>query len=225
SGTESVLLATGILGATVMPHVIFLHSALTQGRIVTRNPAQMRRLFHYEVIDVVIAMGLAGLINAAMLVMAAKTFHDAGLVQVDAIEKAYMTLEEVLGPASNMVFALSLLAAGLSSSAVGTMSGQVIMQGFLNYHIPVWLRRGVTMAPALIVILLGLDPTRTLVISQVVLSFGLPFAIIPLVLFTRRRDLMGPLVNTWITTLLASIVAVLILALNGFLLYQLLLGD
>jgi manganese transport protein len=224
-GTESVLLATGILGATVMPHVIFLHSALMQGRIVTRDPVQMRRLFHYEVIDVVIAMGVAGLINVAMLVMAAKTFHEAGLVHVDAIEKAYLTLQAVLGSSANTVFALSLLAAGLSSSAVGTMSGQVIMQGFLKYHIPVWLRRGLTMAPALAVIVVGLDPTRTLVISQVVLSFGLPFAIIPLILFTRRKDLMGSLVNTRPTTAVASASAALILALNGFLLYRIFLGD
>lgn len=225
SGTESILLATGILGATVMPHVIFLHSALTQGRIVTRDPGQMRRLFYYEVIDVAVAMGVAGLINAAMLIMAAKTFHEAGLVDVDAIEKAYLTLEAVLGPAARTIFALSLLAAGLSSSAVGTMSGQVIMQGFLKYHIPVWLRRGVTMAPALVVIFLGLDPTRTLVISQVVLSFGLPFAVIPLILFTCRKDLMGPLVNRRWTTAAAWICAALILSLNAFLLYRLLLGD
>ena len=176
AGTQSVLLATGILGATVMPHVIFLHSALTQGRIVTRDPQQMRRLFRYELVDVVLAMGLAGLINAAMLVMAAKTFHEAGLVHVDAIEKAYMTLEALLGRAANTVFAVSLLAAGLSSSAVGTMSGQVIMQGFLRRHVPVWVRRGVTMAPALAVIMAGIDPTRALVLSQVVLCFGLPFA-------------------------------------------------
>jgi manganese transport protein len=223
-GAESVLLATGILGATVMPHVIFLHSALMQGRIVTRDPQQMKRLFRYEVIDVVIAMGLAGLVNAAMLVMAAKTFNERGLVHVDAIEKAYMTLQAVLGSAANTVFALSLLAAGLSSSAVGTMSGQVIMQGFLKYHIPVWLRRGLTMAPALVVIVAGWDPTRTLVLSQVVLSFGLPFAIVPLILFTRRKDVMGPLVNSRLATLSASAVAVLILSLNAFLLHQLLWG-
>jgi manganese transport protein len=170
-------------------------------------------------------MGVAGLINAAMLVMAAKTFHDTGLTDVDAIEKAYMTLERLLGSWANFVFALSLLAAGLSSSAVGTMSGQVIMQGFLNYHIPVWLRRGVTMAPALVVIFAGLDPTRSLVISQVVLSFGLPFAVIPLLLFTSRRSLMGPLVNRRPTMVLAGLAAALILALNLFLLYEVFLGD
>lgn len=225
SGTESIVLATGILGATVMPHAVFLHSALTQGRIVTREPSQMRRLLRFEIIDVMVAMGLAGMINAAMLIMAAKTFHAAGLVDVDAIEKAYLTLEQVLGKASNFVFALALLAAGLSSSTVGTMSGQVIMQGFLNYHIPVWLRRGITMTPALVVIAIGLDPTRTLVISQVILSFGLPFAIIPLVLFTRRRDVMGVLTNRRWTTALAAVAAVLVVCLNVLLLYRIFAGS
>jgi len=223
-GAESVLLATGILGATVMPHVIFLHSALMQGRIVTRDPQQMKRLFRYEVIDVVIAMGLAGLVNAAMLVMAAKTFNERGLVHVDAIEKAYMTLQAVLGSAANTVFALSLLAAGLSSSAVGTMSGQVIMQGFVHWQIPIWLRRLLTMLPALIVIGVGLEPTRTLVVSQVVLSFGLPFALVPLALFTARADLMGVLVNRRVTTFVFGCVTALIIGLNLFLLYQILSG-
>jgi manganese transport protein len=157
--------------------------------------------------------------------MAAKTFHEAGLVNVDAIEKAYLTLEQVLGPFSNFIFAFSLLAAGLSSSAVGTMSGQVIMQGFLNFHIPVWVRRGVTMAPALLVILLGFDPTRSLVLSQVALSFGLPFAVIPLLWFTSRRAVMGPLVNGRAMMAAAGVCTVLILALNVFLLYRLLLGE
>ncbi len=220
SGSESVLLATGILGATVMPHVIFLHSSLTQNRIITGDPAQLRRLFRYEVLDVVIAMGLAGMINAAMLIMAAATFHHQGLTHIGTIEEAHRTLQPLLGSAASWVFAISLLAAGLSSSSVGTMSGQVIMQGFLHRKIPVWLRRLTTMAPSLAVIAAGLDPTRTLVISQVVLSFGLPFAIIPLILFTRRSDLMGELVNRRGTTVLVSIVAALIVALNGYLLYQ-----
>ena len=223
-GRESVVLAAGILGATVMPHVIFLHSALTQRRIIPRTAAQSRRLFHFEVLDVVLAMGVAGAINAAMLIMAARTFHAQGLVDVDAIEKAYLTLEPLLGKAASTLFALSLLASGLSSSVVGTMSGQVIMQGFLNRHIPLWLRRGVTMAPALIVIFLGLDATRTLILSQVTLSFGLPMAIIPLILFTRRPDLMGVLVNRRLTTLAAWGAAALILALNAYLLYQLAVG-
>lgn len=224
AGNESVLLATGILGATVMPHVIFLHSALTQGRIVTRDPVQMKRLFSFEVADVTIAMGVAGLINAAMLLMAASTFHGHGVTNVATIEEAYLTLNPLLGSAASSIFAISLLASGLSSSSVGTMSGQVVMQGFLRQQIPVWIRRLVTMVPSLIVILIGLDPTRTLIISQVILSFGLPFAIIPLILFTTRKNLMGVLVNRWYTNVLISIVAALIILLNLFLLYQTFFG-
>mgnify|MGYP001605366930 FL=1 len=224
SGKESVLLATGILGATVMPHVIFLHSALTQHRIPTTNARQLKQLFRFELIDVTIAMGLAGVVNAAMLIMAASTFFAQGLTQIASIEEAYRTLTPLLGSAASAVFAISLLASGLSSSAVGTMAGQVIMQGFIHRQIPIWVRRAVTMAPPILVIALGLDPTRTLVISQVVLSFGLPFAIIPLVMFTRRRDIMGPLVNRRITTIIASIVAALIVALNVYLLAQIFSG-
>lgn len=220
SGTESVLLAAGILGATVMPHVIFLHSALTQGRIVVRDERRMRRLFMFELVDVAVAMGVAGLVNAAMLIMAASTFNSAGMSDVGTIEQAYKTLVPLLGNASGTVFAVALLASGLSSSTVGTMSGQVIMQGFVHQTIPLWLRRTATMIPALVVIAVGLDPTRTLVISQVVLSFGIPFALIPLVMFTRKREIMGPLVNHPITTVAASIVAALIVGLNLFLLYQ-----
>jgi manganese transport protein len=220
AGTESVLLASGILGATVMPHVIYLHSALTQDRIVTRNSEQQRKLYHFELIDVFIAMGLAGLINIAMLIMAASTFFTSGLTEIGTIEEAYRTLQPLLGAAASWVFAISLLASGLSSSSVGTMAGQVIMQGFLHRQIPAWVRRVVTMVPSLIVIFIGLNPTRTLVISQVVLSFGLPFAIIPLVMFTSRRDIMGALVNHRITTIAISIIAMLIIALNLFLLYQ-----
>jgi manganese transport protein len=220
SGTESVLLAVGILGATVMPHVIYLHSSLTQNRIVPRDAEQARRIFRFEIIDVVIAMGLAGLVNAAMLIMAASTFHAEGLTEIASIEDAHKTLEPLLGSASSTIFAISLLASGLSSSTVGTMAGQVIMQGFLHRTIPLWLRRFVTMLPALIVIAIGLDPTRTLVISQVVLSFGIPFALIPLVLFTRNASLMGTLVNARRTTLVAWVVAGLIVALNLFLLFD-----
>jgi manganese transport protein len=220
AGPESVLLATGILGATVMPHAIFLHSALTQKRIGASEPEQLRRLFRFEVIDVGVAMGLASLINAAMLIMAASTFHQQGLHNVGTIEEAYRTLQPLLGSAASWVFAISLLASGLSSSSVGTMAGQVIMQGFLDWHIPVWIRRLVTMVPSLVVIMVGLEPTRTLVISQVVLSFGLPFAVIPLIMFTRRRDLMGVLVNHRMTTILAGLIAAVIIALNIYLVYQ-----
>lgn len=224
AGPESVLIAAGILGATVMPHVIFLHSALTQDRIVVDSPTLKRRLFRFELVDVCVAMGVAGFVNAAMLIMAAATFNRAGLGHIATIEEAYITLEPLLGTAARYIFAISLLASGLASSAVGTMSGQVIMQGFLERHIPVWVRRLVTILPSLVVIFLGFDPTRTLVISQVVLSFGLPFAVIPLVLFSRRRDLMGELVNHRLTTAVTWAVAALIVALNLYLLYQTLLG-
>jgi manganese transport protein len=224
SNAESVLLATGILGATVMPHAIFLHSALMQDRIVVKEPAQLRRLFRLEIIDVLVAMGLASLINAAMLIMAASTFFYRGLHTVGTIQEAHQTMQPLLGSASSVVFAVSLLASGLSSASVGTMAGQVMMQGFVHRHIPPWLRRLVTMAPSLLVILAGLDATRTLVISQVVLSFGLPFAVIPLVIFTRRRDVMGVLVNRRSTTILASLIAGLIIALNLYLLYQTVVG-
>lgn len=219
-GTQSIVLATGILGATVMPHAIFLHSALTQGRIVVKQPAMLRRLFRFQIVDVTVAMGIASLVNMAMLIMAAATFHEHGLQSVGTIEEAYRTLEPLLGSAASVFFALALLAAGLSSATVGTSAGQVIMQGFLERHIPVWLRRLVTMLPSLTVIAIGLDPTRTLVISQVVLSFGLPFAIVPLILFTRRKDIMGVLVNRRLTTVAISIAAALIIALNIYLLYD-----
>jgi manganese transport protein len=220
SGSESVLLAVGILGATVMPHVIFLHSSLTQKRIIVRTPAKLRLLFKFELVDVLIAMGVAGMINAAMLMMAAATFYHAGMTTVGTIQEAYLTLQPLLGKASGVFFALALLASGLSSSSVGTMAGQVIMQGFLQWHVPVWIRRIATMLPALIVILIGLDPTRTLVISQVVLSFGLPFAVIPLIIFTSRRKVMKTLVNLKITTIVASLMAALVVFLNIYLIVQ-----
>lgn len=224
AGPESVLLAAGILGATVMPHAIFLHSSLTQGRIVVKDPEKLKRLYRFELVDVAIAMVVAGLVNGAMLVMAAATFFNQGMTHVATIQEAHRTLEPLLGRASSVVFGISLLASGLSSSAVGTMAGQVIMQGFLNWEIPVWVRRLVTMVPAVIVIFLGLDPTRTLVISQVVLSFGLPFAIIPLVIFTSRKDMMGVLTNRRATTLLASLVAGVVVVLNLYLLFQIFFG-
>ncbi|MGI8857470.1 MAG: Nramp family divalent metal transporter, partial [Thermomicrobiales bacterium] len=224
AGTESILLAVGILGATVMPHVIYLHSALTQHRITPKNANEARRLFRFEVIDVGIAMGIAGFINVAMLLMAAATFHAHGFTNIDAIVDAHKTLEPILGSSASVIFATSLVFSGLSSSAVGTMSGQIIMQGFLHRHIPIWVRRIVTMLPSLIVIAIGVDATRTLIISQVVLSFGIPFALVPLVLFTRRRDIMGALVNHRVTTVAITLVAGVIIALNLFLLQQTFFG-
>jgi manganese transport protein len=224
NGSESLVLAVGILGATVMPHVIFLHSSLTQDRIRPTTDKQARLLFRYTIIDVVIAMGIAGLINGAMLIMAASTFHSAGHADVGSIEVAYQTLTPLLGPLAGTVFAVSLLASGVSSSTVGTMAGQVIMQGFLHWHIPMWVRRTVTMLPALVIIALKFDPTRTLVISQVVLSFGIPFALIPLVMFTTRKDLMGTLVNRKLTTIVAAFVALIIVGLNLYLLFDMFQG-
>jgi manganese transport protein len=220
AGKESVLLSVGILGATVMPHVIWLHSALTQSRIQAEGDEQRRRLMRYTRIDVIAAMSIAGVINMAMLVMAASVFHGTGLLNVDSLETAHKTLAPILGGASSTLFALALLFSGLSSSAVGTLAGQVVMQGFIRRRIPIFVRRAVTMVPAFVVIGIGVDPSRTLVISQVVLSFGIPFALIPLVVFTSRKDLMGVLVNNRLTTTAAIVVAGLISALNVFLLYQ-----
>ena len=222
AGPESVVLAAGILGATVMPHAIFLHSALMQGRIVVTEKSQLQGLYRYEIMDIVIAMGLASFVNAAMLIMAAATFYKTGLTHIATIEEAYRTLEPLLGSAAKWFFGLSLLVAGLSSSTVGTSAGQIIMQGFLKTHIPVLVRRLVTMLPAILVIWIGLDPTRTLVMSQVVLSFGLPFAVVPLVMFTRNKIIMGEMVNKPITTALAWLIAFIIITLNVYLLYQLL---
>jgi manganese transport protein len=222
-GTDSVLLAAGILGATVMPHVIYLHSSLTQKRIPLRDDADRRMMLRFNRIDVTIAMTIAGLVNLSMLLIAASLFHDAG-TDVDSIEKAHQGFSDLVGPGAALAFALALLASGLASSSVGTQAGQVVMQGFITRSIPVFLRRAVTMAPALIVLAIGLDPTRSLVISQVVLSFGIPFALVPLVLLTRRRDIMGTFVNRPLTTAVASVVAALIIALNGFLLFQTVAG-
>ncbi len=220
AGGESLLLAVGILGATVMPHVIYLHSALTQNRVVPQNDREARLLYRYTKVDVVVAMSIAGLINMAMLVVAASVFYKSGLLNVASLETAHRTLEPILGGASSTLFALALLASGLSSSTVGTLAGQVVMQGFVDRQIPIFVRRLVTMLPALVVAAIGLDPTRTLVISQVVLSFGIPFALIPLVWFTSRRELMGTLVNRKTTTAVAAAVAALISGLNLFLLAQ-----
>ncbi|PNY82732.1 Nramp family divalent metal transporter [Deinococcus koreensis] len=218
-GVDSVYLAVGIIGATVMPHVIYLHSALTQGRVPTRTDEEKLRLSRLNRIDVYAAMGLAGLINMSMLAVAAATFHGKGIENAGDLETAYQTLTPLLGPAAAVAFAIALLASGLSSSAVGTMAGQVIMQGFVGFQIPLWLRRTITMLPAFIVIWLGLDPTATLVLSQVILSFGVPFALVPLLMFTARRDVMGVLVSKpWVNTL-GWLFAGLIIALNIYLLW------
>ena len=220
SGSESVLLAAGILGATVMPHVIYLHSALTQRRVVGGTPAARRRIFRFELVDVVIAMSIAGVVNMSMLITAAAVFHANGFTGVDGIEEAAHMLGREVGPHADTMFGIALLASGLSSSSVGTLAGQVVMQGFVERSIPLFLRRAVTMAPALIVLAVGLDPSKALVLSQVALSFGIPFALVPLVIFCRNRKLMGGLTNRRVTTVAAVFVAGVIVCLNVFLLAQ-----
>jgi manganese transport protein len=224
AGTESVLLAAGILGATVMPHVIYLHSALTQRRVVGRTEEEKKKIFHFELVDVIIAMAIAGTINASMLIMAAALFNANGLTDVGDIDLAFEQLRVLVSDNSAIIFGVALLASGFSSSSVGTLSGQVVMQGFIDRQIPLWLRRLVTMAPALVVLAVGLNPSRALVISQVVLSFGIPFALIPLLAFCRNRGLMGALVNHPLTTAVATVVVTLIVTLNVFLLYQTFFG-
>jgi manganese transport protein len=222
-GTDSVMLAVGIIGATVMPHVVYLHSALTQGRIRPRDTAERRELLRAGRVDVVVALGIAGLINLSMLVIAASLFHERGL-EVETIEAAHAGLGTLIGGGAALAFAVALLASGLSSSSVGTYSGQVVMQGFIRRRIPLMVRRVVTMLPALVVLAVGVDTTQALVLSQVVLSFGIPFALVPTILLTRRKDVMGALVNRPVTTGVATAVATLIIALNGFLLYETFFG-
>jgi manganese transport protein len=223
-GTESILLATGIIGATVMPHVIYLHSALTQKRIVGRDDAEKRHILRFEKIDVVIAMSIAGVVNLSMMMVAAALFHGSGLAGIDTIEGGYEGLKSLVSTNAATVFGVALLASGFASSSVGTMAGQVVMQGFIRRRIPIFVRRAITLIPALIVLAIGLNPTDALVASQVVLSFGIPFALVPLVMLASRRDVMGALVNPRWLTLLAGTLASLIIALNVFLLQQVFFG-
>jgi manganese transport protein len=204
-----------------MPHVIYLHSALTQKRIVGANPEAKRKIFHFELIDVVIAMGIAGVINLAMLTTAAAVFNARGLTGAgNDLIQVFHGLDHYLGAHSGIVFGIALLASGISSSSVGTLSGQVVMQGFIHRRISVFLRRAITMVPAMIVIGIHFDPSRALVLSQVFLSFGIPFAMIPLVMFCRNPKLMGNLVNSRLTNWAAYGVAGMIIGLNVFLLYE-----
>ena len=220
-GSESVLLAAGILGATVMPHVVYLHSALTQNRILGRDDAEKEKIQRFERIDVIIAMTIAGLVNMSMLAIAASVFFGLG---IESIEDAYSSFDSELGGGAAILFGIALLASGFSYSSIGTMAGQVVMQGFIRRQIPLFLRRAITLAPALIILGIGVDPSRSLVISQVVLSFGIPFALVPLVIFTSRRELMGSLVNTRLTAVAAWAIAGIIIALNLFLLYETFIG-
>jgi len=220
AGTESILLATGIIGATVMPHVIYLHSALTQRRIVGRDDREKKKILRFEKVDVVIALSIAGAVNLSMMIVAAALFHTSGLSGVDSIEGAYDGLQSLVSDRAAAVFGIALLASGFASSSVGTMAGQVVMQGFIRRRIPLFLRRAITLAPALVVLAIGLNPTDALVGSQVVLSFGIPFALVPLVMIASRREVMGDLVNPGWLTAVVGVLAAMIISLNVFLLYQ-----
>ena len=218
-GGGRLLLTVGIIGATVMPHVVYLHSALTKSRVPCRSDAERLRVLRFQRLDVVIALGAAGLVNLAMLFVAASLARQPGGAGGGTIPGAHDALGRLAGGGAALAFAVALLASGLSSSSVGTYAGQVVMQGFLGRRIPLFVRRGLTMLPALIVLGAGLPPTASLVISQVVLSFGIPFALVPLVLLTRRADVMGPLVNQRATSAAAVGVTAVIVLLNGYLLY------
>ena len=222
-GSESLYVAVGIIGATVMPHAIYLHSALTKNRMPMRDDRERRRVLRFERLDIVIALACAGLVNMAMLAVAAKLFHSTGHTGVDTIQAAYHGFGNQVGGLAALAFAVALFASGASSSSVGTYAGQVVMSGFVNVRISVLLRRLVTMIPALVVLAIGVNPTDALILSQVVLSFGIPLALIPLVMLTMRRDVMGVHVNRRLTTVAGVSLAALITALNVFLIYQQLL--
>ena len=217
-GRESLLLAVGIIGATVMPHAIYLHSALTNGRVPARDDGERRRILRFERLDVVVALGLAGLINMAMLALAATLFHNPGHAGIATIEAAHAGFARLVGGGAALAFAIALLASGVSSSSVGTYAGQVVMAGFVRLRVPLYLRRALTMLPALALLAVNVSPTRALVLSQVVLSFGIPFALVPLVRLTSDRRVMGEHVNGPLVTGAAWVVAGVIIALNVYLL-------
>lgn len=218
-GEDSILLASGILGATVMPHAIYLHSSLTQNRIVGKGEGEKKKIFQFECLDILFAMLISGAINMAMLIVSAALLHKKGFV-VEDLDQAFYLFQRISGPAAATFFGLGLLIAGLSSSSVGTMAGDVVMQGFINKKIHFYVRRMITMVPPLAIIVSGINPTKALLISQVVLSFGIAFALVPLILFTSRRDLMGILVNHRITTVISWTVAFLVIFLNLFILFH-----
>jgi manganese transport protein len=224
SSNDAVYLAVGIVGATVMPHVIYLHSALTNGRVQVHNDAERREVLRFERIDIVIALGLAGLINLAMLAVFAKLFHTPALSGVSTIQGAHAQITRLVGGGAALAFAVALFASGASSSSVGTFAGQVVMAGFVGIRVPMLLRRAVTMLPALVILALNVSATDALVLSQVILSFGIPFALVPLVVLTGRRDVMGAQVNGRLVSTAAYAVAGLITAMNMFLIGQQFLG-
>lgn len=220
-GVDSVLLAAGILGATVMPHAIYLHSSLTQRRIVGRNNREKKRIYKMELFDIVFAMVIAGAVNMAMVIISAALFFKNGL-DVEDLEVAFHQFGQLVGPFSAMLFGLSLLVAGIASASVGTMAGDVVMQGFIKKRINLYLRRAITTIPPLVIIWSGIDATKALIMSQVILSFGIAFALIPLILFTNNRKIMGELANRSVTKVLAWIIAGIVVSLNLFLIVDML---
>jgi manganese transport protein len=216
---EALLLAVGIIGATVMPHAIYLHSGLMQARLPLRNDTERKKVLRFSNREVVIALSIAGLINMAMVMMASGAFH-AGHPDVAEIETAYHTLTPLLGGAAAGIFLLSLIASGISASTVGTMAGQMIMQGFVGFRIPIWLRRLVTMAPAFVVVALGVDATHALVVSQVVLSIALPLPMLSLIIFTSKADIMGDFANSALTRIAAVAATGVVLVLNVVLIVE-----
>lgn len=220
SGSGSLALAVGIIGATVMPHVVYLHSSLQKNRIRPQNKFEMRTLLRYNRLDCIIGLGIAGVVNLSMLCIAASLFHVPGLSQIDDLIQIHGELGTLVSGGAALAFGVALMASGFSSSSVGTYAGQVVMSGFMGWRIPLLVRRSITMAPALIVLALGVNTTDALVLSQIVLSFGIPFALIPLIIVTRDKSIMGELVNSRLTTVLVSIVAAIISALNVYLLYD-----
>jgi manganese transport protein len=220
AGGNSVLLAVGIVGATVMPHAIYLHSGLTSRRLYCRDDRERRRVLRFERLDVIVAMTLAGLVNMAMLAVAAKLFHTPALAGLSTLQQAHADFARLVGGAAALTFAVALFSSGISSSSVGTYAGQVVMAGFVRFRVPLMARRAITMAPALAILAVGMNPTTALVLSQVVLSFGIPLALIPLVLLTCRADVMGAHVNGRATAILAWSCTAVITGLNVFLLVQ-----
>jgi manganese transport protein len=220
SGASAVYVAVGIIGATVMPHVIYLHSALTKERVETRDDGEKRQVLRFERLDILIALGLAGIINLAMLAVFAKLFHTPELSGLSTLQGAHAEISHLVGGGAALAFAVALLASGASSSSVGTYAGQVVMAGFVGWRIPMVVRRGITMLPALIILALHVGATSALVLSQVVLAFGIPFALIPLVVLTGRRDVMGNHANGALLGVVAYTVAAVISAMNLFALYQ-----
>jgi manganese transport protein len=221
--TSSLLVAVGILGATVMPHNLFLHSGLVLSRRQPADPEQQRRLYRAAVLDSVLALNLAWLVNSAILIMSAAVFHTNQLA-VASIEEAHRTLVPLLGGTAGLAFAVALLCSGLSSSTTGTLAGQMVLEGFLRLRVPLWARRLITMLPALTVIALGIDPLQALVLSQVALSLQLPLTILPLIIFTGRQAIMGQFCNGLATRLMAYLIAAIIVLLNGALLALMLAG-